>query len=263
LKYSGENFLNKEERKAAAEGIYQWYAPTYKEWLAAGKQNNTQKQMVFPWDHSGLNHVMAHPDLIDAAERIIGTREIRLCEAHVGVKYYGEEKPMGTPPQMFHIDYGNSTLGPIISPDDFQHISFFYIFEDVKPGMAPILMVPNGRPDSEAVPMIAPGGSIALYTPFTRHSASEFIVPGHRANAWVEYSRKDRLWDGSRYFFYQQNGVNVNGIKRFIEEASPRELELIGFPPPGNELWTDQFLEGMVNRYEGFDPKPYRQLNKK
>lgn len=260
-----ENFLSEEERKQAAEGFYDWYAPPYEQWLAAGKQNNRPKQMVFPWDHSGLNHVMAHPDLIDAAERIIGTREIRLCEAHLGVKYYGEEKPLGSAPGAFHIDYGNSTLGPIIEPDDFQHISAFYIFEDVKPGMAPILMVPNGSPDSEAIPMIAPGGSVGFYTPFTRHSASEFTVPGHRAAAWVEFSRKDRPWDGSRYFYYQQNGPGVksnsNAIKRFIEEASPRQLELLGFPPPGDPLWTDSFLEGMVKRYKGFNPLPYRQAN--
>ena len=35
----------------------------------------------------GLNLCTVHPDLIDACERIIGTTNIRLCEAHCGIKY--------------------------------------------------------------------------------------------------------------------------------------------------------------------------------
>lgn len=254
-----ENFLSADEREAALEGFYECFAPSYDEFIASGRVNeNQQKQKLFPWNHSGLNHAMTHPDLIDAAERIIGTRELRLCESSLGMKYFGEP-PNTTAPGLFHIDYGNNTLGPIIEPDDYQHLIFFYCFDDVKPGMAPIQMVPNGRSDSEAQKMIVPGGSVCIYSIFTRHASTEFTEPGHRPVAWVGYSRKDRPWDGARTFTYK-SGASYEGMHRFIVEASPRELELIGFPPPGDVLWTRSFIEGMAKRYEGFRTEPYLEM---
>jgi hypothetical protein len=253
-----ENFLTREEQQSALQGFFEWFAPPYEEWLAADKQNNRPQIRMFPWDHSGLNHAITHPDLIDAAERIIGTSELRLSEAHLGVKYYSMTKSPGTAIGYYHQDYRNNTLGPIIEPDEYQHLFFFYTFDDVKPGMAPIHMVGNGKTEKEAVPMIVPGGSICLYTPFTWHAASEFQVPGHRAVAWVGYSRKDRPWDGARSFTYKSGAGNA-AMNRFITEASPRQLELIGFPPPGDPLWTESFLTAMQNRYAGFDPKTYKK----
>lgn len=252
-----ENFLNPDEQRVTLDGFQRWYAPSYEQFVADGRVNNRPQKTLFPWDDIGLNTAITHPDLIDAAERIIGTREIRLSEAHLGVKYFGE--PHNTSdPGAFHVDYGNNTLGPIISPDDFQHIFFFYCFNDVEPGMAPIQMVPNGRPDSDAVAMVVPGGSICIYTPFTRHAASEFIRPGYRAAAWVGYSRKDRPWDGARTFTYK-SGASTQAMRRFIVDASPRQLELIGFPPPGDPLWTREFIDAMAHRYEGFRTELYLQ----
>ena len=79
-----------------------------------------------------------------------------------------------------------AALGPIIEPDDFMHLACFYCFEDVDAGTAPIRMVPNGRPDHECVPMIVPGGSVCLYSIYTRHAASDFTASsGHRPVMWV------------------------------------------------------------------------------
>ena len=46
-------------------------------------------------------------------------------------------------------------------------------------------------------------------------------------------------------------------MARFIGEATPRQLEVIGFPPLGAPLWTDEFLKGMSERYPGFCPERY------
>ena len=249
-----ESFLTEDEREAALQGFFTLFAPPFDEYESQKRQNNTPKHRLFPWDHSGLNHVTVHPDLVDAAERVFGTREIRLCEGHLGMKYAGEEYNT-----KFHIDYSNNTLGPIIEPDDNMHMDFFYCFDDVERDLAPIRMVPNGRPDEEAVPMIVPGGSVCLYSIFTRHAASEFTSHrGHRPAMHVCYSRKDRPWDGGRTFTYK-SGTSNEGMCRFMIEATPRQRELLGFPPPGDPLWTKQFIEGMVKRYPGFDPVPYYQ----
>jgi hypothetical protein len=42
-----------------------------------------------------------------------------------------------------------------------------------------------------------------------------------------------------------------------MTEATPRQRELLGFPPPGDPLWTERFIAGMATRYAGFDPEPY------
>ena len=247
-----EDFLTKGERRAALDGFYRFFAPPYDEYLAKNQQNDTPQQILFPWDHSGLNHVTVHPDLIEVAGRILGTREIRLCEGHLGMKYAGEEHGVG-----FHIDYGNNTLGPVIEPDDFMNLACFYCFDEVKEGMAPIQMVPNGHPDEEAVSMIVPGGSVCLYSVFTRHSASPFAAAaGHRPVMWVGFTRKDRSWDGGRTFTYK-SGAGTAAMTRFLVEATPRQRELLGFPPVGNPLWSAAFIQGMVERYPGFDPDPY------
>ena len=249
-----ENFLTPDEREAALEGFFTHFSPSYDRYCANNRQNDTPCEILFPWDHSGRNHVTIHPDLIDAAERVLGTREIRLAEGHLGMKYAGEEYGTG-----FHIDYGNNTLGPLIDPDDFMNLACFYCFDDVKEGMAPILMVPNGRPDEEAVPMIVPGGSVCLYSVFTRHSASAFTATeGHRPVMWVGFTRKDRPWDGGRTFTYK-SGASGQAMGRFMAEATPRQRELLGFPPPGDSLWTEQFTTAMAERYSGFDPEPYHR----
>jgi hypothetical protein len=247
-----ENFLTRDEQQAALDGIFSEFAPPYDRYIANGRENDTPRQKLFPWDHSGLNHVTTHPDLIDAAERVLGTREIRLGEGHLGMKYAGEEYNA-----FFHIDYTNNTLGPLIDPDDFMHLACFYCFDDVEVGMAPICMVPYGRPDEEAVPMIVPGGSVCLYSIFTRHSASNFTTSkGHRPVMWVGFNRKDRPWDGGRTFTYK-SGSKGAAMNRFIAEATPRQRELLGFPPPGDTLWTKKFADAMSARYPGFDPAPY------
>ncbi len=257
-----ENFLTEAEREAVLDGFYKWFAPPYAEYVASGRKNSTVQQKFFPWDHSGLNHAMTHPDLIDAAERIVGTRDIRLSEAHLGMKYAGEPSDV-----FYHIDYSNSTLGPIQDPDEFKHPVFFYCFDDVLPGMAPIMMVPNGKPESEAVPMIVPGGSVCIYSIFTNHSASPFTTAeGHRPVAWVAFTRNDRLWDGSRSFSYGIGEACVKdymaynkGIERFIVEATPRQLEMLGFQPPGHPQWTEKFIQAMADRYAGFNTVPYKE----
>ena len=49
----------------------------------------------------------------------------------------------------------------------------------------------------------------------------------------------------------------VAAMHRFMAEATPRQRELLGFPPPGDSLWTEEFIAGMATRYPGFDAEPY------
>ena len=252
-----EQFLDAAEVASAMAGFHQVFAPDF-----AGFQQGKLPdygQALFPWNHSGLNQACVHPELIHTAERIIGTRDIRLADSDINVRYATQ-----TVEERFHIDHGNNTLAPEL-PEDHSNITLALVLTEVKPGMAPTLVVPKGAADHEAVPMCLPAGSLYIYsTMHTRHSASPFTAPtGLRATMWTIWCRSDRPWEG-RSFTYKSAGYQKEpALVRFIAESTPRQLEMIGFPPPGHQLWTNDYLDGMAKRYPGFRTEPYREAQRR
>ncbi len=250
-------FLDRIEAADALDGVHRFYMPGYEGYVASGRGNPIPSpREVFPWDHSGLNHAITRPDLIDAAERITGTTDLRLAEAHLGVKYAGDTAGVD-----WHIDYGNNTLGPEIEdPNDMhRHHMFFLYFTDVGPYDAPIrLLRHGGRPHADGEDVIGPAGTLCIYTLYTWHTATPYrALRGHRAAAWVAMYDARRSFDFPRAFTYK-TGADGAGMARFIREASPRRLQLLGFPPPGDALWTDAYIAGMEKRYPGFRGGLYR-----
>jgi hypothetical protein len=241
------------ERVARVRAAYhRRFAPTWEEYAAGRRPDPAQG--LFPWDESELNQLTLDPAIIDAAERIIGTSAIRLSDCDVNSRYAGEPHGIG-----FHVDQGNNTLGPV-RPEDHGNITFVVLLSDVLPGMSPTRVVPWGRSDDEGVDMALPAGSLFLYsTHTTRHTVTPFTAPaGMRAAMWIMYCRQDRPWDCARPFTYKWCGHHkVPAIGRAIAESTPRQLEMLGFPPPGDALWSEAFIHGMAERYPGFDVRPY------
>ncbi len=166
-----ERFLDADEVRAAMHGFHALFAPSFEE-FAAGKQPD-YSQNLFPWDHDGLNHACVHPELVLGAERIIGTRDIRLADSDINVRYATQE--IG---KNFHIDFGNNTLGPTV-PEDHSNITLALVLTDVDPGIAPTYMVPWGQPDSAGVPMCVPARGLAHH--LFHHEHTPFREPVHRA----------------------------------------------------------------------------------
>jgi len=44
----------------------------------------------------------------------------------------------------------------------------------------------------------------------------------------------------------------------FVPRATPRQLELFGWPPPGHPYWTPDTLDGVALRYPALDLTPWR-----
>ena len=249
------SFLSSDEVAAALAGFHEIFAQDDKG--ARGVRQINPMQTLFPWDHSGLNHCATHPDIIDAAERIMGTREILLSDSDVniripGVHYWDE----------FHVDHGNNTLGPVLAENNFN-ITFSLLLVDVESGMAPTRIVPWGKSDDEAIEFRGPAGSLLIYsTHTTRHAGSQFSnETGFRAAMWTMFCRKDRPWDCARPFRYKWSGnEKLPAYIRFIVESTPRRLELLGFPPLGNPRWTREFIDGMAERYPGFNTASYEKV---
>jgi hypothetical protein len=47
-------------------------------------------------------------------------------------------------------------------------------------------------------------------------------------------------------------------MDHFLETATPRQRELVGFPPVGDKYWTETTLAGVGARYPGMDMAPYK-----
>ncbi len=245
-------FLPCDQVERVRAAYHRQFAPDWADYVA-GKRPDAQ-QALFPWDDSDMNRLTLHPEIIDAATRIIGTPGVRLSDCDVNARYAGE----GHQPWV-HVDQGNNTLGPV-RPEDHGNITFVVLLVDVLPGMSPTRLFPWGRPDDEAVDMLMPAGSLFFYsTHTTRHTVTPFTAPtGMRAAMWIMYCRQDQPWDCARPFTYKWCGGHKDAaIRRVIAESTPRQLEMLGFPAPGAPLWTESFIRGMAERYPGFDTAPY------
>jgi hypothetical protein len=47
-------------------------------------------------------------------------------------------------------------------------------------------------------------------------------------------------------------------LTRFIERTTPRQREVLGFPPPGHPYWNEETLGALELRYPKMDMAPYR-----
>jgi len=100
-----------------------------------------------------------------------------------------------------------------------------------------------------------PAGTVVAFAPDTVHRGTALTRPGgarytmHLSfrTAAAEWAQRlgwpDRSHDPAWY--------------RFVEGATPRQLALFGFPPPGDPYWTAEALAGVALRYPGLDLTPW------
>ena len=56
---------------------------------------------------------------------------------------------------------------------------------------------------------------------------------------------------------FQRDGGRPE-MNRFLQQATPRQREVVGFPPPGHPYWDEDTLAGVAARYPAMDMTPYR-----
>ena len=84
-----EGFLSSDELKAAQEALWLHY-PRPEEYFAdpSAHQEYTRSQFdgsrMGPWQSWDLNRLAFHPDLLDLAERFLGSADLHLCNAELG-----------------------------------------------------------------------------------------------------------------------------------------------------------------------------------
>jgi hypothetical protein len=223
----------------------------------------------FPFPGSGaLSRLCVHPSVVDFAERALQATDLRLYQAQVSAKYAGEtnyEQPM-------HTDRNHSWLPPRSEPP-WWHIEGFLYLSDVHEGNAPThlvsrrdsvgraptvpLVMPKGDPELYAAerPAIGVRGSLLAYRPDVFHRGVDLTGPdAARFLLNISYKVAGQDWVG---YHTAQSRASDPAWTRFVEGSTPRELALLGFPPPGHPIWDEPLLAATAVKYPDLDLGPW------
>ena len=174
--------------------------------------------------------------------------------------------------QPMHTDRNHSLL-PAVSGPPFFHVETFLYLSDVDDDCAPTHVVsrrdsqgrstnsvfmPDQDPELYASERAASGvrGSLMAYRNDVFHRGVDITRPGGSRYLFnVSYKVADIEWIG--YNLVQSKATHP-GWTQFVEGSTPRELELWGFPPPGNRVWTAELIDATAERYPKLDLDPWR-----
>ncbi|MEM9036696.1 MAG: phytanoyl-CoA dioxygenase family protein [Actinomycetota bacterium] len=239
----------------------------------------------FPFESVHLSALAVHPRIVELVERLLDTTDLRVYSIEAWAKYTGAADY----DQPLHRDYLNHSL--LVPADDRapDQVECFVYLDDVPSGLGPTAYLPQtvagampalpnwyprtdgeidethptwaateGRPDlyDREVLAVGPAGTVASYRIETFHRGTALTEPeGARFTVHVSYRRAEAEWIGRRGWTDQ---ANTERWRRFVVQATPRQLELFGFPPVGHPYWTPRTLDGLAERYPGLDTRPWQ-----
>src|SRR5688572_7788976 len=269
-------FLTKPELAAARAGMLQYF-PTAEELSATPQrygpiyEDPEHLQVEFPFADDALNDVSTHPEIVGFVERVLGHDEVLLSQAAVWAKYAGT----GDFEQGLHLDYQGNTLVVPREDGDYRQVNMILYYSDVGADLGPTYVVsqektrdlplwPTHRTKKKDAklyenerPVLAQAGDLFIFGMRTWHRASDIT-----ADFGVRFSHH-LVWRGASKNFQGYHQWSHMGEKpemqHFIERATPRQREALGFPPPRDPYWTDETLAAVALRYPRMDMKPYRR----
>lgn len=233
----------------------------------------------FPFASAAFSLLAVHPRLVHLAEQLLGRADLRLSSAEAWAKFTGA----ASYDQDLHRDYLNHTVLVPTSDDRFQQLELFVFLVEVPDDLGPphlvpyaqtaeLPMNPNFYPRSGGGgPFVAAGESHELYAVEQSGAGPAGTVIAFNTRTFHRGTALTRI-RGARYsmqLIYRPAevdwGQRVGWAARshepewyaFVHRASPRQLELLGFPPPGHPFWTPETLNGMGQRYPGLDLTPW------
>ena len=268
-----EDFLAADELAAARQALWLHFPP------AGGVLRRARRRFPryagdqfggveeFPYKSWDLNRLAFHRDLVDAAERLLGTTELHLYKVELWAKYAGAVDY----DQPHHRDYGSHSLVVPRLDGRYQQLTTFMYLSDVTEMDGPTRIVPYDR--GKGVPFTplylefgalsdveiaatAPAGSLLIYRTDILHRGSNFSAPGRsRFSLLVDFQARGTTWGGKMAWPKQA----PHRWAKLMPQCSVRERDLFGFPRPGDPYWNDQTLEDVAGRYPGMDMAPYRR----
>jgi ectoine hydroxylase-related dioxygenase (phytanoyl-CoA dioxygenase family) len=203
------------------------------------------------------------------AEALLGTTAIRLYEGHNWAKYSGATDY----DQTLHCDYGNHT--PVVPSDDptMGEVEMFIYIHGVTEELGPTHVVsqrhtadlPTWPPRitredhpelySHEVTSAGPAGTVLAYKTNTYHRGTAMTASGGARFALkASYRTVSDVWL-DKMSLTERLGASWY---RFVDRATPRQLELLGFPPRGHRYWTTRSWSDVCLRYPNADLSAFR-----
>jgi hypothetical protein len=237
---------------------------------------------TFPFAGVEVSLLAVHERVLALAEALLEDQDIHLYGAEAWAKYTGACDY----DQDMHRDYLNHTvLVPSTAPGCRQ-VEMFVFLNDVPEELGPPHLVsrkhtadrpavPNwylrpgreggsrfdddsGSPDLYAAEVSAagPAGTIIAFEPGTFHRGTQLTAPrGVRYSMQLCFRPSSLQW-GQRVAWAAASFTSE--WVTFVERATARQLQTLGFPPPGHPFWTPEALAGMALRYPKLDLSPWR-----
>jgi ectoine hydroxylase-related dioxygenase (phytanoyl-CoA dioxygenase family) len=226
----------------------------------------------FPFHSSRLNALVLHDRVIDLAEGLLGTAELALYMGIVTAKYAHQASGYN---QLLHADYPNHMLVVPRHEPGFQQVEFFVYLTDVttEDGATRFVSwqrtkdIPVERhtlsyleyPELYENPLdaAAAAGSVVAYRPDVYHRSADFTDPTrYRVMLHVSFRHREASWGG--YQAWPFRGFSAE-LTKYVQQATPRQLALMGVPEPGHRYWNEATLAGVQARYPGLDMDPWRK----
>ncbi len=240
----------------------------------------------FPFNSTELNLLAVHEDLVELASSLLGTEQLRVYSIEAWAKYTGAADYS----QHHHRDYLSQTMVvPSLDPR-YQQVEMFLYLSDVPPELGPpsfvprrytrdLPAIPNWFPlqdnvglDQEHPEWIAESGMPGLYDAEVSAAGPAGTVVAYANDIFHRGTALSASW-GARYTIhvnFRPEGVdwisrhpwqkytNSERWHDFVLRATPKQLALFGFPPPGHPYWTKATIIGTAERYPGLDLSPWR-----
>jgi hypothetical protein len=241
------------------------YAPML---YSRGEYGGYMQQLPFLGDT--LNFMAVHPEIVSFVERALGTPRIALSQSLVWAKYPGLDD-FDMP---LYVDYSLSTLLYPNTQEPPEEVAFILYYVDVDEQFGPTYVVPKQHSRDKLLvpyirdktqypdlyrheqPICVRAGSLLIYNMATFHRDSG-IISKDRARFSHHFAyRSEDAPVGARYAAWFAQGLTAE-MQRFIERASPRQRELLGFPSPSSTYWNEETLTGIAARYPNMDMMPY------
>ena len=230
----------------------------------------------FPYNNDALNNLAVHPFMVAFAERIAGTTNLALTASAVSGKYSGRSSE----DQSLHSDYQNNT--PVVPGKDntWLNIPMITYLTDVTIDTGPTYVVSQTETEPLRLmesgtrmverdhckdcakayelqkPVVAPAGSVLIYSMRTIHRGSYF-----KAKDSVRYAHFGGFRTANANWMAPVTYSSAMGtpeMERFLLNSDPAQRSLIGMPEVGHDYWKDpDVLIAMSNRYPEMDMRPY------
>lgn len=266
-------FLSADELKLVHAGLWEEHVPPDEYFRdPSAHPQYTEGQFAglkhFPYGSHDLNRLAFHPDVVDMAERFLGSTDLDLYQIDLWGKYSGAVDYE----QAHHRDFGWVSIAVPRLDGWRPQISVFFLLSDVTEEDGPTKLVPAsvtrdepliplgkepGAYSDEEISITGPAGTLFVFRTDVFHRGTS--LKGERRSRFVMiagYQQRGLPWAGPSK--WPEMG-HLAQFREVLELATPRERELFGFPSVGHEYWNEQTLADIQLRYPKMDMTPYRE----